>query len=220
MYSRNQRGQRERPLQIPENYGGSFLFPNTRMPNPPPMQRSDDVAKPKAPSYRRQTPHTKGRTNDEMRTEGSRHNERNEHDEQKNPDERTYQRERPWYDGNVYGLRGERERNEREHCDEYDECDKYDGHRTEVEYAEHSESGEDAGCDECEGHSEHEDKIRPSFPAPFSQGLLPLKLSEHFPFGHGLGFEELFLLGLILVLLREDADEQVIILLIILLFCG
>ena len=55
-------------------------------------------------------------------------------------------------------------------------------------------------------------------------GLIDLK---HFPFGHGIGFEEILLLGLIFFLLKEgegqpdrgDLDETVI-LLAILLFCG
>lgn len=50
---------------------------------------------------------------------------------------------------------------------------------------------------------------------------------QHFPFGHGIGFEELLLLGLIFFLLQEgegqenrgDLDETVL-LLAILLFCG
>ncbi len=51
--------------------------------------------------------------------------------------------------------------------------------------------------------------------------------SAHFPFGHGLGFDELFLLGLILLLLRESGEDvdrgdldETVILLGILLLCG
>jgi len=52
--------------------------------------------------------------------------------------------------------------------------------------------------------------------------------SQHFPFGHGLGYEELFLLGLLLFLMKEkpddakDGDDLSLTLLLIgvLLFCG
>ena len=40
---------------------------------------------------------------------------------------------------------------------------------------------------------------------PRGKGLFDL---SHFPFGHGIGAEELLLLGLILLLLRENADRE------------
>ncbi len=218
MYSRNQRGQRERHLQIPENYGGSFLFPNTRMPNPPPRQASNDEARVKAPSYRR----TKGR-DDVGRTETTARSERGERPRRDEaPSELALPRanERPWYDGNVYGLRGESECDECERRDECGECER----RDECDGCERRDECDECDkrdrCGECESHGECEGKTRPSFPPILPQNLLPLNLSKHFPFGHGLGFEELLLLGLILVLSRENADEQTMLLLIILLFCG
>ena len=59
----------------------------------------------------------------------------------------------------------------------------------------------------------------------FLGGLLN---STHFPFGHGLGFEELFLLGLLLFLMHEDKDTShedsdlplTLLLVGALLFCG
>ncbi len=63
---------------------------------------------------------------------------------------------------------------------------------------------------------------------PKEQGSLLSGLfsGQHFPFGHGLGYEELLLLGLILFLLREgegpgDDDLSMTLLLLgALLFCG
>ena len=68
-----------------------------------------------------------------------------------------------------------------------------------------------AGRAECEAPPPH---------AAAPRSIFPINFASHFPFGHGLGFEELFLLGLILVLAKEEADEQMILFLIILLFCG
>lgn len=62
---------------------------------------------------------------------------------------------------------------------------------------------------------------------PSSSPLSGLLSGQGFPFGHGLGFEELLLLGLILFLLREgegtgeESDLSVTLLLLgALLFCG
>ena len=44
-------------------------------------------------------------------------------------------------------------------------------------------------------------------PAPPTSPLKGLLLGQHFPFGHGLGYEELLILGLILCLLREGGDH-------------
>lgn len=57
-------------------------------------------------------------------------------------------------------------------------------------------------------------------------GRLSLLDPSHFPFGHGLGFDELFLLGLIFFLLMENDDQgtkgdldETVLLLGLLLFC-
>lgn len=43
---------------------------------------------------------------------------------------------------------------------------------------------------------------------------------KSFPFGHGLGFEELLLLGLILLLSHTEENSDVVLWLALLLFCG
>lgn len=230
MYSRNLKGQRERPLQIPENYGGSLLFPNTRMPNPPPIYKSDERTRAQA-SHHKENAYVKARV-----SENEKRGEHREDAERQSPKECTDERrdERPWYDGNVRGLRGESECDECEHrdehenhgrcdnCDNYDECDNCDNYDRCDEHSDYDRCNErdrNEHHGECEQHDGHEKKCQ-NFPALLTPNFLPLKLSEHFPFGHGLGFEELFLLGLILVLFKEQADEQIIALLIALLFCG
>ena len=65
----------------------------------------------------------------------------------------------------------------------------------------------------------HSSAKAPSYRAsPFS-GLLG-GLGHAFPFSHGLGFEELLLLGLIILLSRNENESDVILLLGLLLFCG
>lgn len=57
--------------------------------------------------------------------------------------------------------------------------------------------------------SEQTPEISPKNDASLPAGLFGgLTDSKHFPFGHGLGFEELLLLGLILFLLREGEEDQ------------
>jgi hypothetical protein len=75
-----------------------------------------------------------------------------------------------------------------------------------------------------EPEREQETHTRP--PSVLSGVPLGLNLSR-FPFGHGLGFEELLLLGLIFFLLKEGETQtdrgdldQTVILLALLLFCG
>lgn len=58
----------------------------------------------------------------------------------------------------------------------------------------------------------------PHTPQPI-QGLLGA-VGSAFPFSHGLGFEELLLLGLILLLGRTSQDSDVVLWLALLLFCG
>lgn len=68
----------------------------------------------------------------------------------------------------------------------------------------------------------------PTADRPKGQGSLlsGLLSGQHFPFGHGLGYEELLILGLILFLLREgdgsEGDDLSVTLLLLgaLLFCG
>ncbi len=54
----------------------------------------------------------------------------------------------------------------------------------------------------------------PSLPA----GLLPM--GKGFPIAHGIGFEELLILGLILLLSQSDAGSETVLWLCLLLFCG
>ena len=65
---------------------------------------------------------------------------------------------------------------------------------------------------------------KPSEAIPASAGLRSLLDGSHFPFGHGLGYEELFLLGLMVLLLKEgdgDGDTyETLLLLGALLLCG
>ena len=66
----------------------------------------------------------------------------------------------------------------------------------------------------------------PSLPAAVPQSANHLWEGSHFPFGHGLGYEELFLLGLLLFLRKEsetcEGDDLTLTLLLVgaLLFCG
>lgn len=59
---------------------------------------------------------------------------------------------------------------------------------------------------------------KPPLPTP----LLPLfgNLGHAFPFSHGIGFEELLILGLLILLSRNDCDTETILLVGLLLFCG
>lgn len=58
----------------------------------------------------------------------------------------------------------------------------------------------------------------PSFFQPF-ENLLG-KVGSSFPFSHGLGFDELIILGLIILLAHNDHDPDILLLLGLLLFCG
>lgn len=55
-------------------------------------------------------------------------------------------------------------------------------------------------------------------PSPFAS--LFGNMGNAFPHSHGLGFEELLILGLILLLSRNEGDSDAILLLGLLLFCG
>ena len=189
MYSRNLRGQRERPLQIPENYSGSFLFPNTRMPNPPPIYRSDEKAHHQS-SHRKESTYVKVRPADKEKLREHREDtERQSQGAHRDEIHAERQSERPWYDGNVYGLRGEYE------CDECERDDKHAERTVRNEYRgyderedctkdecrdAHGDSQDDCeGCDinECreerEGGDGHGDKSRPNFSSLIPQSFLP-----------------------------------------------
>ena len=55
--------------------------------------------------------------------------------------------------------------------------------------------------------------------SPAFRGLFE-KMGISFPFSHGIGFDELLILGLILLLSQNEADSDLILWLILLLFCG
>lgn len=64
----------------------------------------------------------------------------------------------------------------------------------------------------------HDEKDRLTLP-PTLQSLFGAR--EHtFPFSHGIGFDELLILGLILVLSRSGQENDLILWLVLLLFCG
>ena len=66
---------------------------------------------------------------------------------------------------------------------------------------------------------EQTEKIPPSPPANPVQGLLG-DLGKAFPLSHGIGFDELLLLGLILLLAQSGKDQDTLLWLALLLFCG
>jgi hypothetical protein len=61
-------------------------------------------------------------------------------------------------------------------------------------------------------------KSAPAFLQPFEN--LFGKVGNTFPFAHGFGFDELLILGLILLLAHNDHDPDILLLLGLLLFCG
>ncbi len=58
----------------------------------------------------------------------------------------------------------------------------------------------------------------PAFFHPFEQAFG--KMGSAFPFSHGLGFDELLILGLMMLLAQNERDPDLLILLGLLLFCG
>ncbi|MBQ9131909.1 MAG: hypothetical protein IJX62_05520 [Clostridia bacterium] len=64
----------------------------------------------------------------------------------------------------------------------------------------------------------HKEERPPAALQPF-QSLFG-HIGSAFPFSHGLGFDELLILGLILLLARNDGDSDIIPFLALLLFCG
>lgn len=67
-------------------------------------------------------------------------------------------------------------------------------------------------------HTPLQSKSSPAFLQPFEH--LFGKVGNTFPFGHGIGFDELLLLGLIVLLAHNDHDPDILLLLGLLLFCG
>ena len=60
-------------------------------------------------------------------------------------------------------------------------------------------------------------------PVPASPSALQAPLGTHtngFPFSHGIGFDELLIMGLILLLSRSGQESDLILWLMLLLFCG
>lgn len=62
------------------------------------------------------------------------------------------------------------------------------------------------------------EKASPPIPPPHS--ALLEGLGRAFPFSHGIGSEELLILGLILLLARNGQDSDMVLWLALLLFCG
>ena len=57
-------------------------------------------------------------------------------------------------------------------------------------------------------------------PTAHPVGLLPIGASEGFPFAHGIGVEELFIIALIILLSKNEQASDMVLWLTLLLFCG
>lgn len=81
---------------------------------------------------------------------------------------------------------------------------------------------EEAVTHRHEPREETEKGIRPprgrELPTPLH--TLFGKMGSAFPFSHGIGFDELLILGVILLLARNEDDSDLILWLVLLLFCG
>lgn len=69
--------------------------------------------------------------------------------------------------------------------------------------------------EEISDETPQKEKHSPSVPA-----LRLGNLGVSFPFSHGIGFEELLILGLILLLSQNGEERDVVLILALLLFCG
>ena len=70
-------------------------------------------------------------------------------------------------------------------------------------------------------HEEQEENTSKTQSPPVSLMEKPFeRLGKAFPFSHGIGFDELLLLGLILLLSQSGKDEDTVLWLALLLFCG
>lgn len=70
-----------------------------------------------------------------------------------------------------------------------------------------------------------EEEATPASASPASAFLRPFgglfgNVGQAFPFSHGMGFEEILILGLILLLSREEQGSDLVLWLALLLFCG
>ena len=72
----------------------------------------------------------------------------------------------------------------------------------------------------CEHSHQKDEKPQEEKPTSLSEPLLPRLGGAGFPFGHGIGFDEMLLLGLIVLLHGSEQGSDVILWLILLLFMG
>jgi hypothetical protein len=72
----------------------------------------------------------------------------------------------------------------------------------------------------CEHLHQKDEKPQEEKPTSLSEPLLPRLGGAGFPFGHGIGFDEMLLLGLIVLLHGSEQGSDVILWLILLLFMG
>ena len=63
------------------------------------------------------------------------------------------------------------------------------------------------------------DALQKSLPLRHASWL-PMGVKEGFPFAHGIGFEELFIIALIILISRNEEASDVVLWLTLLLFCG
>ena len=179
MYSRyNNRS--ERPLRLPDNYGGTAFSdrPTTHEPPPPKVV---EIAKPTPPPDRTSTAHGMPPPPRPVVLPPKDSAPRHEPMPLPIPVPRHEER-REWDEHHEY----------REHHDDHDRNSDRD--------------------------DEKNDRPTAAFLQPF-QGLFG-HMGNTFPFTHGLGFDELLLIGLIILLSRNEADSDVVLWLALLLFCG
>ena len=67
---------------------------------------------------------------------------------------------------------------------------------------------------------EKEEKVAQSASVSLYEATKPKTSARGFPFGHGIGFDELLLIGLIVLLHGSEGDSDVVLWLILLLFMG
>ena len=81
-------------------------------------------------------------------------------------------------------------------------------------------SDEEHASAQAETHNQERESVAASgmIPKPFD-GLFG-HMGNTFPFSHGLGFEELLIIGLIILLSRNEEGSDMVLWLALLLFCG
>lgn len=87
-------------------------------------------------------------------------------------------------------------------------------------HAECQKTPPEAVEDHCDHLHQKEEKAPQTKPTSLSEHLLPKLGGAGFPFGHGIGFDELLLLGLIVLLHGSEQGSDIILWLILLLFMG